>query len=159
MYKVLCFWYLFHGQNLACLLLLHLPHTSKSSWTHLVQKFVVVTGLLFHLNYLTIKRCWNIRVVAAYETSLVTILFDRFFCRFWLGGGYSCLVGLEEIIGLRTSQNCSSFGYKHIECELEIDFIAFLVDFEEEIGSWTCFLLLFLHLFDHFLSKTLNSKI
>ena len=84
---------------------------------------------------------------------MVDIFFDGFLERFRFGSGYGHFIIFEEIIGFGAVQNTGGFGYEHVECEFNVDFIVFFVDFEQKVGSRSSLLFLLLHLFDHFLSK------
>lgn len=70
---------------------------------------------------------------------------------FIFGGGYCRFVVFKGLVVFGADKDAGGFGDVHIECEFKVDFIVLFIDLEEQISSGVVFLLLFLHLFEHFL--------
>lgn len=133
-------------------LLLYFPYSTKSTWSYLIKKLIIISSLFFDLDGLCFKGSGKIWMIVGVEGGWISILLDWFFTGFIFGCGYCHFIVFEGgLVVFGTDENAGGFGDIHIECEFEIDFIVFLVDFEEEVSSWWIFLLLLLYLFKHFL--------
>lgn len=140
------------------LLLLHFPDPAEAPWANLIEKLIVITAFFFDLLRFTFERSRDIGVVIANEGCLVPVFFHWFFDGFGLWGSGPEFQIFYWVCVLRANEDPGGFGDIHVQCELEVDFVTFLVDFEKKVGCGGGLLLFFLNFFDHFLSKTLILK-
>jgi len=135
----------------AVFLFLDFPDPAESSRAHLVEKFIVVSVFVPDFDGLAFEGGRYVGVIIGVEGGLVGIFFDRFFMGFVFGGRHCAFIVFEGFVVFGADEDAGGSGDVHVQCEFEVDFIVFLVDFEEQVGSRAVFLLFLLHLFEHVL--------
>ena len=112
------FGYLFHGVNLVALLLLNFPDPPKATRAHLVQKLEVVTTFLSDFDCFVFEGSRNVRVVIAYESSVVPVLLHSFLDRLGLWGSGPEFQCFDCFIAFGANEDPGWFRNIHVQCEL-----------------------------------------